>query len=261
MSENKNNAPGCNCCQDDHEAVIRNLQELVRNLDSCCNNRGTIIKNQKSEIDKLRESNRALHEENDKLKRKSEVVRGMQSKIAKQSNEIERLNEMLSENAASSKKLLENYASLIHDHQEAMAVAKDNFMQGCHRGMDELWAAIQKLQDMSPSARADICGYRDMRDCVSNLSAQNFAKKVNEWEEKEAHDIKIGDEVINISPFGSDDSECFIVYSIKEKANGAIVYRSIGPGDSLSFSIEAIADGSVRKTGRRYDSIPFDYID
>lgn len=200
-----------------------------------------------------------------------EANRGLQSKVAKQANEIKRLNDIVEsarnwlkvaeEGARQHQKLKGDYATLSKALDQASKDAKDNFMQGYNRGMDELWAAIRYLQDKSPSAGADICGYRDMRDCVSNLSAQDFAKKVTEWEEKEAHDIKIGDEVIRISPFGSDDSECFIVYSIEEKANGAIVYRSIGSGNSFSFSKEAIADGSVRKTGRRYDSIPFDYID
>lgn len=204
--------------------------------------------------------------------------RCMQSKIAKQANEIKRLthenvglvidmkryrneietlkkklNELTEENAATKTA----YKFLKQALSTSAKDAEGNFDRGYHKGMDELWAAIRKVQDERPSVLTDIYGHGCMYDCVSNLSAQDFAKKTMEWEEKQAKDIQIGDEVEIFDQFDHSLSDIGIVIAI-DKDNPC--FAVIGPKFEGCFDETDIQNGNVIKTGQHFDSIPLDYL-
>lgn len=208
--------------------------------------------------------------------------RCMQSKIAKQSNEIKRLThenvdlvidskryrneiEKLKHGYCDEMERLQNAnAKLEHDNfqlKQALGTsAKDagaNFDRGYRKGMDELWTAIRKVQDERPSVLTDIYGQGCMYDCISNLSAQDFAKKTMEWEDKQAKDIQLGDEVEIFDQYDHSLSDIGIVIAI-DKDNPC--FAVIGPKFEGCFDMTDIDAGNARKTGRHFDSIPLDYF-
>ena len=209
----------------------RNLRDNVAYL-------GTIRQSQAKEIERLR-----IVANTSNSSCSAYTQQGMQSKIAKQTNEIKRLTE-------ENKQL----------HKALDIAAKDadaNFDRGYHKGMDELWAAIRKAQKERPRALQDIYGQDCMHDCVSNLSAQDFAKKTIEWEEKQAKDIQIGDEVEIFDEFDHDLSDIGIVIAIN-KDNPC--FAVIGPNFEGCFDETDIQSGNVRKTGQHFESIPLNYF-
>jgi hypothetical protein len=140
--------------------------------------------------------------------------------------------------------------------------AEGNFDRGYHKGMDELWAAIREAQEKRPRVLMDIYGQDCMHDCVSNLSAQDFAKKTMEWEEKQAKDIQLGDEVeifdtSTIRPDEDPYSDIGIVIAVDSDGHSFAV---IGPNFEGCFDTTDIQFGTVKKTGRHFDSIPLDYF-
>lgn len=208
--------------------------------------------------------------------------RCMQSKIAKQANEIKRLTheniglvidskryrneiEKLKQGNWDEMERLQNAnAKLEYDNfqlKQALGTsAKDaegNFDRGYHRGMDELWDAIRKAQEEHPKVLRDIYGQGCMHDCVSNLSAQDFAMKTMEWEDKQAKKIHIGDEVEIFDQYDHSLSDIGIVIAI-DKDNPC--FAVIGPKFEGCFDETDIQNGNVTKTGRHFDSIPLDYF-
>lgn len=209
--------------------------------------------------------------------------RCMQSKIAKQSNEIKRLTheniglvidirrhkdmiDKLKQGHWDEMEELQNAnARLEYDNfqlKQALGIsAKDaegNFDRGYHRGMDELWDAIRKAQEEHPKVLRDIYGQGCMHDCVSNLSAQDFAKKTIEWEEKQAKDIQIGDEVEILDIYDPDLRGDIGIVVVADSERHYFV--AVGPNFESHFDDTDIQDGNVRKTGQHFDSIPLNYF-
>ena len=222
--------------------------------------------------------------------------RCMQSKIAKQANEIKRLTEEnkslrrtcgdisleyadLEKQFRTSKeenkqlhkaldaslsfaeiKRLTEENELLHKALDIAAKDADaNFERGKIKGMGEIWAALQWVQDKCEAGfqLMPFYGYYSMADCVNGLTATAFLRKTVEWQEKEARDIKLGDEV-----------EIFDQYDHSLSDNGIVIamdkdepcFAVIGPQFEACFTKTDIDAGNVKKTGRHFDTIPLDYL-
>jgi len=202
----------------------------------------------------------------------------MQSKIAKQSNEIKRLteeNEKLRDHHAKMSNMIDKLNDdasdkeiLYHDlwleknslKKALDTAAKDagaNFDRGYRKGMDELWNALRKVQDEPLSVLTDAYGQSCMYDCISKLSAHDFAMKTMEWEDKKAKDIQIGDEVEIFDSHDCSLSDIGIVIAIDKDHP---CFTVIGPKFEGCFDETDIDSGRVRKTGQHFDSIPLNYF-
>ena len=204
--------------------------------------------------------------------------RCMQSKIAKQSNEIKRLTE---ENKAlrraydtagkaldaslsfsELKRLTEENEQL---HKALELAAKDadaNFERGKIKGMEEIWDELGTCYDGRPiGANQKIFGYATVGDILMNLSPTWFMNKAEEYrkqEEQLAKDIQIGDEVEVIDKdFNPDLSDIGIVIAVYPDRRS---FEVIGPKFTGCFDKADIQKGSVKKTGRHFVSIPLDYL-
>lgn len=109
------------------------------------------------------------------------------------------------------------------------------------------------------------CGYGGVNGLLlENNTPTWFMNKYHEHKEKEkeAHDIKIGDEVVLITSLVNDDSVRGIVYNIIEAAECPKYYRMVSSGSSISFTFSdnSIINGMIHKTGNHFDYIPFNYI-
>lgn len=302
---------GCGCCADDsailkavNNAQAGRIEALERDLLALKEqNRNDLLEKTglNKRLDDLAADYRALwvqHQNlksvNDALLHKNDILNnakanlirsnhGLQSKVAKQANEIKRLTEELAtarslfHKAKSDKlelhsvvfdkdmalaKLVKENANLKVALDQASKDAKDNFERGKFKGAEELWSSLQWAKDRLKHGDLlfPVYGYYSMAACVDNLTATAFLHKTLDYQEKEAHDIEIGDEVVLISPMGSDDSNYGIVYDINEEPDGSKCYHVFGPVNCVAFGDKAIAEGSIRKTGKHYGNIPFDYI-
>lgn len=280
---------GCGCCTDDsailkavNNAQAGRIEALERDLLALKEqNRNDLL--EKTGLNKrlddltadyrvlwvqhqnLKSVNDALLHKNDILNNaKANLIRsnhGLQSKVAKQANEIKRLTEDLAFAQNLARKYNSNNDELRDALDQASKDAEDNFDRGYIKGLEELWAALKDVYEgRTMGKNQEIFGYHTVGEILDNLSPTWFMNRHHTYEEKEARDIKIGDEVVIISPLGSDDSDYGIVYNIIEQTNGSKSYHIIGSGKNMALGDRAITDGSIRKTGKHYDHIPFDYI-
>lgn len=138
--------------------------------------------------------------------------------------------------------------------------AEANFNRGRIKGMEEIWDELRDVYSgRTTGENQKIFGYGTTGEIIKNLSPTWFINRVEEYHEEEKK-IKIGDEIMVIGLLGSDDSGGGIVYDINEEPDGSKCYHVIGPCNCVAFGDNAIAEGSIRKTGKHYDNIPFDYI-
>lgn len=205
---------------------------------------------------------------------------GMQSKIAKQANEIKRLteeNEKLRNHNAKMSHMIDkliddasNNEILYHDlwlEKNNLKIALDqsakdaeaNFERGKIKGMDEIWAALQWAQDKCEAGLQlmPIYGYYNMADCVNSLTATAFLRKTVEWQEKEAREIKLGDEVEIFDQYDHSLSDIGIVVAMDKDDP---CFAVIGPQFKTYFDQTDIDAGNVKKTGRHFDAITLDYL-
>lgn len=289
---------GCGCCVDDRKILqgrITELEETIKALRQQAEVDFQVKKGLDEKLDKVTDDYKVLWVQHQNLKSVNKTLlhennilnnaktnQGLQSKVAKQANEIKRLTEELSvarglarkynsdndelHEAISNKDLAiktiaEDNKTLRIALDQTAKDAEDSFKHGKLKGAEELWAALREAHEGRPMGdNQKIFGYYTVGEILQNLSPTRFMTKHDEYKEKEAHDIKIGDEVVVISPLGSDDSDYGIVYNIIEQTNGSKSYHIIGSGNCMAFGDRAITDGSVRKTGKHYNHIPFDYI-
>lgn len=215
--------------------------------------------------------------------------RCMQSKIAKQANEIKRLAhenvglvidmkryrneiEKLKQGHWDEMERLQNAnAKLEHDNfqlKQALGTsAKDaevNFNRGRIKGMEEIWYELKDAYDGRPiGENQKIFGCNTVGDMLMNLSPTwfiNRAEEYHEQEDKKTKDIQIGDEVEILDPFCPNDnphSDIGIVIVI-DKDNQC--FTVIGPKFEGCFDETDIDSGRVRKTGQHFDSIPLNYF-
>lgn len=80
-----------------------------------------------------------------------------------------------------------------------------NFEHGTNKGLDDAWKLARKLRHpsyedtYSDDEKRDIFGYVSSDSILTNLSASEAIKKVEEYEEKQKQaddEIKVGDEVV-----------------------------------------------------------------
>ena len=190
---------------------------------------------------------RDLAERNDNLRY---TQQGMQSKIAKQANEIRRLTE-------------ENECL----HRALDIAAKDsdaNFDRGRIKGMEEIWDELRDCYNGRPIYENEkIFGYCTVGDIIGNLSPTWFINKAEEYhkqEEKKARDIQIGDEVEIFDEFCTDynpHSDFGIVTAVDKDHKCFVI---VGPKFEGCFDMTDIDTGNIKKTGRHFDSIPLDYL-
>lgn len=199
----------------------------------------------------------------------------MQSKIAKQSNEIKRLiddnihldeyietlkkklNELTEETAATKTA----YKFLKQALGTSAKDAEANFERGRVKGMVEIWDELKNAYGGRPMPENEkIFGYRTVGEILDNLSPTWFMNKAEEHhkqEEKKARDIQIGDEVEIFDEFDHDLSDVGIVIAIDKDHP---CFAVIGPNFEGCFDETDIQDGNVRKTGQHFDSIPLNYF-
>lgn len=176
---------------------------------------------------------------------------GMQSKIAKQANEIKRLTE---EN-----KQLHNALDIAAKDADA------NFERGKIKGMQEIWKELVDCYAGRPIGENEkIFGYRSVGDILMNLSPTWFMNKAREYhkqKEEEARDIQIGDEVEIFDQCDHSLSNTGIVTAIDFVIDENLLHFTVvGNNFGACFTEADIDAGNVKKTGRHFDSIPLDYF-
>ena len=210
---------------------------------------------------------------------------GMQSKITKQAAEIKRLteeNERLSRkndelsgqyeaqkvNVACTMEMWHKYAKEAEDLKKALDIAaKDanaNFERGKIKGMEEIWDELGACYDGRPiGENQKIFGYCTVDEMLLNLSPTWFMNKAEEYRKQKEQQVKviqIGDEVEvfdTFCPDGGPHSDIGIVIAIDKDHP---CFAVIGPNFEGCFDETDIQEGSVKKTGRHFDSIPLDYL-
>lgn len=251
------------------EKTIRDFEERNSNLRERLANTNESLKRNIQEVSKLQSTVNYL--EGLKQYQAKEILRlknmvdtangscstyaqqGMQSKIAKQSNEIKRLTE-------ENKQL----------HKALDIAAKDadaNFERGKIKGMSEIWKELVDCYYGRPTDENNkIFGYYTVGDILMNLSPTWFINRAEEYhkqeEKKEQQDkiIQIGDEVQCFDLFCPDDdphSDIGIVVIVDSERHSFVV---IGPNFEGCFDTTDIQFGTVKKTGRHFNSIPLDYL-
>lgn len=152
----------------------------------------------------------------------------------------------------------------LQEKEERQAELQAQIDKAYSRGIQDLYNAICCL--FAPCGRVPLMPIPDMRRIFgtiypANIIVENTPEeiidKVNQWKvekEKQAkeQDFHIGDEVMTdsghagiIADVGDDDSKIWIVYRITPAARG------------LDFCW--VNSANCKKTGRYFDSIPFDY--
>lgn len=120
-------------------------------------------------------------------------------------------------------------------------------------GAWDCWNSIREYFAMSMDERNDLFGSYLMSEVIKKLTPTYFIEKMN-WYTSERNTIHIGDEVEHIGlQYGE---EKYIV--IRDLPDS--LYEAIGKYGTLKFGKTSLANGSVAKTGKHYDSLPFDYL-
>lgn len=246
------------------------LKERVTN----CNNVNAALRQRNNELREIASSQYGLYSYH--------VQQGMQSKIAKQAAEIKRLteenerlkhdNKALAKGFADQAKLSVDFLSgqktLKHEIktlQGALDIAaKDadaNFERGEIKGMKEIWKELVDCYAGRPTGENQkIFGYYSVGDILMNLSPTWFmykAREYHEQKEKEACDIKLGDEVEIFDQCDHSLSDIGIVIAMEKDEP---CFAVIGPQFEACFTAIDINAGNVKKTGRHFDTIPLDYL-
>lgn len=131
-----------------------------------------------------------------------------------------------------------------------------------NKGIQDLYDAIRCL--FAPCGRVPLMPVSDMRKLfgsvyaekiIINKSPEEIIDKVNQWKaekDKEEQELHVGDEVTTdndhigiIIDIGDDDDIVWIAYRIMPEARG--------------LDICWVNSAKCKKTGRHFDSIPFDY--
>lgn len=184
---------------------------------------------------------------------------GMQSKIAKQANEIKRLTE-------ENERLKRGNKALADEALDVAAKDADaNFERGKIKGMQEIWKELVDCYAGRPIGENEkIFGYCSVGDILMNLSPTWFMNKAMEHhkqEEKETRDIQIGDEVEIFDQCDHSLSDTGIVTAIDFVIDENLLHFTVvGNNFGACFTEDDIDAGNVKKTGWHYDAIPLDYF-
>ena len=163
-----------------------------------------------------------------------------------------------------SKKLSETFKPFIEETKEQELQEKEERQidlqaqidEAYNKGLKDLHEAFRIIaaeDGMSTSDLKDAFGIYSVCGIILGFNPEEIIDKVNRWKaekDKEEQEFHVGDEVINdvgttgiITSFGED--VMWITYRATSKARG--------------FDYCWFKKDSCKKTGRHFDSIPFDY--
>lgn len=269
MEELVSNTTSAKKMSDTYTQLLNEKADLQKKLDA--------VKKQANDISDLYgEACMEAHQAKVAKDRMGYSNRCMQSKIAKQANEIKRLTEENKCLRRTCGGISLEYADLERQfktskeenkqlHKALDIAAKDadaNFERGKIKGMTEIWKELVYCYDGRPiSENNKIFGYYTVGDILMNLSPTWFINRAEEYykqkEKEKARDIKIGDEVEIFDQFDHSLSDVGIVITIDKDHP---CFAVIGPKFEGCFDETDIDAGNVKKTGRHFDTIPLGYL-
>lgn len=142
----------------------------------------------------------------------------------------------------------------LQEKEEQQADLQAQIDEAYNKGMQDLYDALRIFSEPVPRMR-EIFGSVYMEKIISEYSPKEIIDKVNQWKaekDKKEQELHVGDEV-------AVDKLIGIIIDIDDDNNNIVwvTYRSTPVTRGLDFCWAYRA--RCKKTGRHFDSIPFDY--
>ena len=148
----------------------------------------------------------------------------------------------------------------LQEKEEQQAELQARIDKAYNKGIQDLYDAIRCL--FAPCGRVPLMPVSDMRKLfgtvysdkiIVNNTPEEIINKVNQWKaekDKEDQELHVGDEVTTVNCHTGiiidiDDDIVYISYGLIPEEHG--------------FNICWVNSAKCKKTGRHFDSIPFDY--
>ena len=149
---------------------------------------------------------------------------------------------------------IESKMKKLQEKEEQQANLQAKIDEAYNKGIQDLYNALSFFSEPIPEMR-EIFGSVYMEKIIQNYSPKEIIDKVNQWKadkDKEEQELHVGDEV------AIDNGLIGIIIDV-DNDNGIVwvSYRITPAARGLDFCWAYSA--KCKKTGRHFDSIPFDY--
>lgn len=138
--------------------------------------------------------------------------------------------------------------------KEPQAELQAQIDEAYNKGIQDLYDALRIFSEPTPKMR-EIFGSVYTEKIILKYSPKEIIDKVNQWKaekDKEDQEFHVGDEVT------TDEGSVGIIIDVGDNSGIVwITYRVIPEARGLDFCW--ISKIKCKKTGRHFDSIPFDY--